>query len=325
MFGLEEESILVDGTPGDTLIQAINDLIQMKSEVNIMKLHEEMVKFTSYWYRELVEQKSLVYSKFFLHELQGHMFHLVLDYINKLDVYNLQRKILVLKVKDYIYQATTESIRVSNVLTETPVIEEGSTSKISPEASFIEFLLSLPMTDRLNLILSLYSEDKNDFTIAEYKALDNILRIKDSKISTEDNLVVYKTLYILNTLEKEYSLESKVLFMFLGIHNFYHLLAINEIKDLNLALPTQEQFSSVLHKFKDKKDEVISNFKHLISQDSFVGSIEEFILQQYTEKIFSSLDALFVNLETTEVPAEYAVKLDKIIQSLRNSLLSNLK
>lgn len=188
------------------------------------------------------------------------------------------------------------------------------------EFKMLNQINSLNDEDKLNLLLicNFYDKPKCRDYIRVRDAM-NIAKLLD--MQSDDTHIVndisfskYITfLSILNQFNKQ----SKILFLFLGLNNFTLLCSLNEILRLNLKVPDLTKLEEMLISLDTGK----VTLEGSIEIDTFNGSVEEFLLSEFSENLILKLDKFLNSIDVNNLDSSYLKVIDSMIKEF-NTLMS---
>lgn len=188
------------------------------------------------------------------------------------------------------------------------------------EFKMLNQINSLSDEDKLNLLLicNFYDKPKCRDYIRVRDAM-NIAKLLD--MQSDDTHIVndisfskYVTfLSILNQFNKQ----SKILFLFLGLNNFTLLCSLNEILRLNLKVPDLTKLEEMLISLDTGK----VTLEGSIEIDTFNGSVEEFLLSEFSENLILKLDKFLNSIDVNNLDSSYLKVIDSMIKEF-NTLMS---
>lgn len=188
------------------------------------------------------------------------------------------------------------------------------------EFKMLNQINSLNDEDKLNLLLicNFYDKPKCRDYIRVRDAM-NIAKLLD--MQSDDTHIVndisfskYITfLSILNQFNKQ----SKILFLFLGLNNFTLLCSLNEILRLNLKIPDLTKLEEMLISLDTGK----VTLEGSIEIDTFNGSVEEFLLSEFSENLILKLDKFLNSIDVNNLDSSYLKVIDSMIKEF-NTLMS---
>lgn len=281
-------------------------LTTKKNEINIIKLHSDI--------HGLVVKRLKTYHTHINEFIMDDVKVIVLSYI--MSAINNGEILKINQVLNKIGDTYTSLMKLASnkLLVEDYTIPDKGIKK---DIKVIEFLSTLTKIDKVNLIMFLYTKDKYKIappsTIRNYKKLQKLVVSHDHSCNTELGIIKY--LSIMSMLD-DYNPINKYLFMILGYDNFNLLLLINEYNNLQLKVINHEIFQSLVIKLYHD-DLKLSN----IINDKYEGSIQQFLLTDYTESLYNKIDLLYQKLDNSTMDIKFIEKIQGLISSLTSTLM----
>lgn len=285
----------------------LESLVTKKNEINVLKLHSTI--------HSLVIKRIKTYhssvNEFIIDDVKVIVLSYILSAVKNNEI--LQVNQVLNKIGDTYNNLL--SLASNKLLVDDYSIPDKGIRK---DIRIIEFLSTLPKVDKINLIMFLYTKDSIKVappsTIRSYKKLQKLVSSHEHSNNTELGIIKY--LSIMSMLD-DYNPINKYLFMILGYENFNMLLLINEYNNLQLKVIDHEIFKTLVLKLYH--DELkLSN----IINDKYEGSIQQFLLTDYTESLYNKIDLLYQNLDNSTIDIKFIEKIQGLISSLTSTLIS---
>lgn len=314
--------MLIEGS--SDIVKQMNVFLKDPNETTLLLLHEEVIKFCT---MEIKRLSGANPEPIELGDIITHLMDFIITRITKNEVSRLR------------YSALKEEIRLFRNIIKSSTLHEG----ISPDRDkgtltdlnmkLVEFLFSLDTTQRIDLVLYLYlNKDKECLRLLKDKVLLQLKRLIEftgtelGEVPTVNRVGVMRTLFLLTELGL-ISVESKFLFIFIGPHNFSLLCALNSVLKLDMNIPSLSKLTKIINKFYTASIEELIKYKPTFI-NNYNDSVQEFMLNSYTDNLFSNIDFFFQNINKEDATnIDTLRKLDNTIKVLKDtvSLLAMVK
>lgn len=312
----DDSDLYVDGD--EEIVKLINNFIDCRSEETTLLLYQGLKNFCRGVYGTLTKRYKISSSYDVIDEMISQGFIIIMERIDKGELNKLTSVNLYFALKDFIVKRW---MPLSKLALKTPHLTEEHRDRNTKasDLDLVEHLVGCDKLTRLRLVATLYSSrgDINQETI------DFINSLTISQTSVEkDNRLVLKAVHVLSELELRYGGGCKLLFMMLGMSNFTQLIVLNSILNLNLTIPTLTEYVGLIDEFYTKFSMSSKMAKAKLRLKSNLGSVQDFILKGYAERLYGSLDVLIDKLSRQEVDIQDVKELTVMIRILQESALN---
>ena len=312
----DDSDMYVEGD--EEIVKLINKFIEYRSEETTLALYQGLNDFCRRVYGTLCRKYKISNSFDLIDEMISQCFVIILERLDKGELSKLTSLNLYFALKDFVVKRW---LPLSKLVLKDPNIPEksGEHNTKASDLDLVEHLVGCDRLTRLRLVTTLYSNmgDVNQETVD----FINSLTISQATVE-KDSMLVLKVVHVLSELQERYGGGCKLLLMMLGMRNFTQLIILNSLLKLKLRLPTLVEYAELIDEFYTNLTLTPKVAKNKLRLRSDVGSVQDFILKGYTDRLYGSLDILIDKLSRQEVNIQDVKELTVMIRILQESAIN---